>query len=149
MEYFFIILGVSLCITLVLVGTAKRVDNVVSYKPIEVATIYKFFDEYNDYRIGLGYDKVVCDKLLTEMAMGQVDYLFKNTPTNLHIGYGDRQLKANAIEFGEVAEYNFHNALQAYLNSPKHKKILDNRNFNYIGIGEKGGYQCVILAKYD
>jgi len=143
----FIVLLIGLCITVVLLCQAKTI--VAKHVPTIVSNDSKFFKDYNIYRYANGLKPIVCEKLLNELAQEHADYLNEHKPKYLHDGFGDRELLANAHAFAEVCEVRFISPLNAYLNSPKHKQILDSQVYNYIGIGESGDYQCVMFARYD
>ena len=114
---------------------------------------------YNGYRESVGMQKVVGEKLLTQLAQAQAEKMaitHATTEDEMHVGFADRELQANAKRFAECTGVGFQtmeSQFLAYYNSVDHNPIINYGLWTNIGIGiaydETGKeYQCVEFAEY-
>ena len=105
----------------------------------------------NNERALNGLPALIQEKLLTSICEEKCDDMIK-TKIVTHEGFQDRFEKSNAMVLLENLGWGFStdNALcQAYMNSPKHRYNILNRNVTHIGIYTKNSYNCCLFAKYQ
>ena len=104
----------------------------------------------NNERALNGLPKLIQEKLLTSICEEKCNDMIKTKNVN-HDGFSTRFDKSNAIVLLENVGWGFStdNALcQAYMNSPRHRYNILNRNVTHIGIYTKNSYNCCLFAKY-
>ncbi len=105
----------------------------------------------NNERVLNGLPELIQEKLLTSICEEKCDDMIR-TKNVTHEGLTNRFEKSNALVLLENLGYGFStdNALcQAYMNSPKHRENILNRNVTHIGIYTKQKYNCCLFAKYQ
>ena len=128
-----------------------------SYKPIE--ELYQpipsnqsnaLFILINNERVLNGLPELIQEELLISICEEKCDDMIKTKNVN-HEGFPDRFKKSNAMVLLENLGYGFstdNGLFQAYMNSPKHRYNILNRNVTHIGIYTKNSYNCCLFAKY-
>lgn len=122
---------------------------------IEISGLEKeFIDVINNYR----QTKVKAEKTLKSLAF-QHSLDMSATKVVSHYDFYNRVEKVNNIfgtqEVDEIIAYNYSTpkaTLNAWLNSPGHKRVLDNNRYNYAGVGlvkdvENKIYITILFAK--
>lgn len=114
---------------------------------------------YSDYEIELlnkietyRNEKLITNNYISYQCLAHNTYMIdKKTPSHDYFQQrSDDIIKTiKAINVGEIIAYNYINSyetMKAWLNSPEHKKILDNSIFTHIGISYKESFVTVIFA---
>jgi uncharacterized protein YkwD len=104
----------------------------------------------NNERVLNGLPALIQEKLLTSICEEKCDDMIKIKIVN-HDGFSSRFEKSNATVLLENLGYGFstdNGLCQAYMNSPRHKYNILNRNVTHIGVYTKQKYNCCLFAKY-
>lgn len=146
---------VVMLIMFILTCTSEPVKE--SYPPVEkiyLPTPYNASDSLviyiNNERALNGLPKLIPEKLLTSICEEKCNDMIKTKNVN-HDGFSNRFDKSNAIVLLENVGWGFStdNALcQAYMDSPRHRYNILNRNVTHIGVYTKQKYNCCLFAKY-
>lgn len=146
---------VVMLIMFILTCTSEPVKE--SYPPVEKIYLPTPSNEsdsllvyINNERVLKGLPELIQEKLLTSICEEKCDDMIK-TKNVTHEGISNRFKKSNAMVLLENLGYGFStdNALcQAYMNSPRHRDNILNRNVTHIGIYTKNSYNCCLFAKY-
>lgn len=93
----------------------------------------------NEYRLSMGLSVVTINSFISFQCLGHVNYMIQqNEPS--HDGFIDRstaiQEKLDVQQVGEVIAYNYQTPqalLTAWLNSPRHKEVIEGQYFKRVG----------------
>lgn len=145
---------VTMLIMFILTCTSEPVEEsyspIESYIPVPSNENDSLIVYINNERALNGLPKLIQEKLLTSICKEKCEDMIKTKIVN-HDGFSDRFDKSNAIVLLENVGWGFStdNALcQAYMNSPRHRYNILNRNVTHIGIYTKNSYNCCLFAKY-
>jgi uncharacterized protein YkwD len=154
-----IIGGLIAIAVLILVYKTTRKKDVVSkviYMPIEIPNLNLNFEELillgyiNEYRKFKGLCVLKIESKLSELSINHTDYMIdKHSPS--HDNFFTRQKESQAKMFGEIAGMRTSAPLdmfQAYLRSKNHREVIENKNYEWIGLNYKGRFNCCLFAKY-
>jgi len=104
----------------------------------------------NNERTLNGLPALIQEKLLTSICEEKCDDMIRTKNVN-HDGFSSRFEKSNATVLLENLGYGFstdNGLCQAYMNSPRHRYNILNRNVTHIGVYTKQKYNCCLFAKY-
>lgn len=139
--------------SLIFIGCSKETET-ERYVPNEVVVLTVddsiLFSLINDYRVNNNLSRLKLESLATKLASEHVDYMILENNIS-HDYFVDRYNRSNAERMGEIVASNYltpTSILNAYLGSPKHKKVIDNPNFTHIGLSTRERFNCCIFTSY-
>ena len=104
----------------------------------------------NKYRQEKGLSQLIPEKLATTLAIVHVNYMIGQGKPS-HDYFTDRSEESKSKHMGEICAYGYispKSLLYAYLNSPNHKKILNDPKYTHIGLSIKNKYNCCEFLLY-
>lgn len=110
----------------------------------------ELLDLINQHRAKLNMSGVIPEKLATDLALEHSDYMIDKNLVS-HDFFESRYKKSNSRIMGEICAKGFSTPramLYAYLNSPNHKKVIEDSRYTHIGISTKGKYNCCEFTAY-
>ena len=119
--------------------TSKLVDVSVSYTVLE----YQIFSLVNDHRVEIGLNPLGIINVISNEAEGHTDYMIgvgEPSHDNFDVRYSNLVKKVEAKSVGENIAYGFSSAeavVKAWLNSPGHRRNIENVNYTDFGISTK------------
>lgn len=121
----------------------ESISSTTSYTLIET----EILDLVNDYRLSKNLSKLQTLNIISSVATGHTDYMIQNNEVS-HANFNERAQKlisnTNAKSVSENVAFGYSSAQAAvngWLNSESHRKIIENPNFTHFGISTEADNQ--------
>lgn len=139
----------------------KKIRQTIEYNPI-ITELDKnenyLLQLINDYRVENGLNKLIPEKLCTELALEHTVYIWGEKKASHEWSYSRKSVLFDhgATLFAENVSSGFktiEGIFNGYMNSNRHREIIGNKNFTHIGISsiidnEKKKYNTLIFCKF-
>lgn len=141
-------------ISLVLIACNIDKTDSVPYQPVLKTDLnlkeIQLVHFINQHRKSIGLDTLKVELLASELAKNHVQYMIENDSIS-HDFFYQRFIDSKAKFCGEIVAFNFitsQSMFAAYMSSPPHKAVIENPNYDWIGISIIDRTNCCLLTKY-
>jgi len=104
----------------------------------------------NHHRDSLGLSTLKVEVLTSQLAATHVSYMI-SVDSMTHYGFTQRYYDSQAKTFGEILAQGYissESILAGYLGSPRHKIIIENPNYTWIGVSYEERFNCCLFSSY-